>query len=141
MHTISPFKMKWPFQNLNNPPPSIKSPSFPRPLIFFSCYPIPRLCCFCQSPRRLSIENSICHTMYARLVAAYGRYTVGKSLWSNSRYYVCVSASCHTRVVLSQHLGATEVFQITFKGRVSTRNFEGSIEVSLPTSSQVYRLV
>ena len=32
------------------------------------------------------------------------------------------------------------VFQINFKGMVSTRSFEGSIDVSLPTSSQVYHL-
>ena len=32
------------------------------------------------------------------------------------------------------------VFQITFKGRVSTVSFEGSIDVGLPTSSQVYHL-
>ena len=32
------------------------------------------------------------------------------------------------------------VFQITFKGRVLTRNFEGSIDVDLPTPSQVYHL-
>ena len=32
------------------------------------------------------------------------------------------------------------VFQITFKGRVPTRNFEGSIDVDLPTPSQVYHL-
>ena len=33
----------------------------------------------------------------------------------------------------------TSLFQITFTGRVSTRNFEGSItvDVSLPTSSEV----
>ena len=30
------------------------------------------------------------------------------------------------------------VFQITFKGRVPTRRFEGSIDVVLATSSQVY---
>ena len=32
------------------------------------------------------------------------------------------------------------VFQITFKGRVLPRSFEGSIDVGLPTSTQVYRL-
>ena len=32
------------------------------------------------------------------------------------------------------------VFQITFKGRVPTRSFDGSIDASLPTSSQVYHL-
>ena len=36
--------------------------------------------------------------------------------------------------------GYSTVFQITFNGRVSTRSFEGSIDVSLPTSSQVYNL-
>ena len=30
------------------------------------------------------------------------------------------------------------LFQITFKGRVSTRNFEGSLHVGFRTSSQVY---
>ena len=30
--------------------------------------------------------------------------------------------------------------QITFKGRVSTRNFEGSVDASLAPSSQVYHL-
>ena len=33
--------------------------------------------------------------------------------------------------------GISSVFQITFKGRVPTRSFEGSIDVSLPTPSQV----
>ena len=32
------------------------------------------------------------------------------------------------------------VFQITFKGRVPTMSFEGSTDVSLPISSQVYHL-
>ena len=32
------------------------------------------------------------------------------------------------------------MFQITFKDNVSTRNFEGSIDASLPMSSQVYHL-
>ena len=33
------------------------------------------------------------------------------------------------------------MFQITFKSRVSARNFEGPIDASLPASSQVYHLV
>ena len=33
---------------------------------------------------------------------------------------------------------AYALFQITFKGRVPARNFEGSIHVDLPTPSQVY---
>ena len=32
------------------------------------------------------------------------------------------------------------VFQIIFKGRMPTRRFEGSIDVHLPTSSQVHYL-
>ena len=32
------------------------------------------------------------------------------------------------------------MFQITFKGRMPTRNFEGSIHVDPPTSSHVYHL-
>ena len=32
------------------------------------------------------------------------------------------------------------VFQITFKGRVPKRNFEGPIHVDIPTPSQVYHL-
>ena len=32
------------------------------------------------------------------------------------------------------------VFQITFKGRVPTRNFERSVDVGFPTPSQVYHL-
>ena len=35
---------------------------------------------------------------------------------------------------------AKSVFQITFKGRVSTRSFEWSIDVGLSSSSQVYHL-
>ena len=35
---------------------------------------------------------------------------------------------------------ADPVFLITFKGRVSTKSFEGSIAVGLPTSSQVSHL-
>ena len=35
---------------------------------------------------------------------------------------------------------ACAVFQITFKGRVPIRSFEGSVHVGLPTPSQVYHL-
>ena len=39
-----------------------------------------------------------------------------------------------------RQLDANPVFQITFKGRVPTRGFDGSIDVGLPTPSQVYNL-
>ena len=38
-------------------------------------------------------------------------------------------------------IGWPSVFQITFKGTVPTRNFEGSIDVDLPTPSQIYHLL
>ena len=42
--------------------------------------------------------------------------------------------------ILIETRGHSAVFQITFKGRVSTRSSEGSIDVGLPISSQVYHL-
>ena len=47
-----------------------------------------------------------------------------------ARVFLFVGHNC-TKIV------STAVFQITFKGRVSIRRFEGSIDVSLPTPSKV----